>query len=103
MKFNIKFERLFYVLLAAFLIAVALVPLWGTDAAGAKKGLQALGFTQERLGTAYLDYGWLNCMDSVYVTRFAARDARGQAVEGYYCSSPFTTAAHVEIIQAVKP
>lgn len=85
-------------LLAAGAVGVATLPLWGQDSNRAKQELPKAGLTPTKIGSGYLDYGWLQCNDSTYATKFeAVNNKTGEKVEGYFCSGPFHPGASVEI------
>lgn len=79
----------------AFLISA---PHWAVDEAGARRVLEAQGYTDIKTG----GYDTFGCGFDIFATRFTARTPKGYPVRGNVCKTPYVSKSSVEIDDAAE-
>ncbi|MDF3025372.1 MAG: hypothetical protein K0R10_2733 [Alphaproteobacteria bacterium] len=78
---------------AGFILFLITAPQWAVDEAGARRVLEAQGYTDIKTG----GYDTFGCGFDVFATRFTARTAKGYPVKGNVCKTPYVSKSSVEI------
>lgn len=82
-----------------FLTFLISAPQWAVDEAGARRVLEAQGYTDIKTG----GYDTFGCGFDVFATRFTARTAKGYPVRGNVCKTPYVSKSSVEIDDTQSP